>query len=401
MNERGEGRTLDDATVARLWGGIESRRRSRARTRSALTVAAGGALALALWTTAGMHPTELAATHPERVPALAPALVAGPVHLASGGAVDRLEAAAASRHVALDDGSTIDLARGAHLEVRANTASAFTGRLDGTATFDVRPGGPRRWSVVTDLVTVDVLGTRFVVEETETAGRKGARVSVDHGVVLVRGDAVPGHFQRLVDGQSLRVTVPVAEPEHATATVPAAAARRAGSVREDAGASDRERPWRALARKGDFDAAYEQLGAGGIAREAEGASVDDLLLLADVARLSRHGRDAVNVLSHVVDGHPSDARAPVAAFTLGRLELDTLEEPRPAATAFARALALGLPGGLVEDAYARLVEAHARAGDLEAARGVASDYERRYPGGSRSPTMRRWVSGAVAPPPGP
>ena len=107
------------------------------------------------------------------------------------------------------------------------------------------------------------------------------------------------------------------------------------------------------------------------------------------------------MLSLVVQDHPSDARAAVAAFTLGRLELDTLGEARPAATAFARAIALGLPGGLVEDAYARLVEAHARGGDPEAARAAASDYERRYPGGTRSSTMRRWVPGAAAPPSGP
>ena len=58
---------------------------------------------------------------------------------------------------------------------------------------------------------------------------------------------------------------------------------------------------------------------------------------------------------------------------------------------FERAIALGLPGGLAEDAYARLVEARSRAGDGAGARAAASEYAQKYPNGSRASTIQRWV----------
>jgi len=59
--------------------------------------------------------------------------------------------------------------------------------------------------------------------------------------------------------------------------------------------------------------------------------------------------------------HEDDPRAGLAAFTLGRLELDRLGRPADAVTDLERALALGLPRGLVADARQRLDEARARA----------------------------------------
>jgi len=47
--------------------------------------------------------------------------------------------------------------------------------------------------------------------------------------------------------------------------------------------------------------------------------------------------------------------------------------------------------GLEEDARARLVEAHARAGHGERAREAAADYERHFPRGSRLAEVRRWA----------
>jgi hypothetical protein len=53
----------------------------------------------------------------------------------------------------------------------------------------------------------------------------------------------------------------------------------------------------------------------------------------------------------------SDPRAPLAAFTLGRVLLRELARPREAAAAFAQARALAPRGPFVEDALAREVEA--------------------------------------------
>jgi transmembrane sensor len=55
--------------------------------------------------------------------------------------------------------------------------------------------------------------------------------------------------------------------------------------------------------------------------------------------------------------------------------------PAPAARALERALALGLPQSLREDARARLVEAQARSGNTAAARDAAAAYRREFPDG--------------------
>jgi outer membrane protein assembly factor BamD (BamD/ComL family) len=46
---------------------------------------------------------------------------------------------------------------------------------------------------------------------------------------------------------------------------------------------------------------------------------------------------------------------------------------------------------LAEDAHARLVEAHARAGDAEAAKSAATRYRTLYPEGRRLADVNRWI----------
>jgi hypothetical protein len=48
--------------------------------------------------------------------------------------------------------------------------------------------------------------------------------------------------------------------------------------------------------------------------------------------------------------------------------------------------------GLNEGALARLVEAHARAGDHAAAQRAAAEYESRYPQGRYLAEVRHWAS---------
>jgi transmembrane sensor len=381
---------LDDAAIGRMWSGITSRRRSRARRRQALAAASGIAV-IAMVAAAVFRPSRF--TSWNQVASVTPpeaqvAPSSGPVHLAEGALADHLVATDKPQHFKLDDGSVVDLASSTSLETRANTSTAFTVYLKGTATFEVKPGGPRRWSIVSDLLTVDVIGTRFDV----IAEPFGERVVVEHGIVLVRGERVPNRVQRLVDGQSLRVSSapPVLElPPDSPAPPPPPSPAVLSPPRATAPSPT----WKDLARTGDYEGAYRQLGPDGLAIQASRASVDDLLALADIARLSAHADEAVAPLSRVVDEHPSDARAAVAAFTLGRLELDTLNHPAKAAKAFARSIALHAPGGLVEDAYARLVEADVKAGDRDAARAVAREYAEKYPQGTRSSTMARWIAG--------
>ena len=67
--------------------------------------------------------------------------------------------------------------------------------------------------------------------------------------------------------------------------------------------------------------------------------------------------EGAELLRKLLREHPDDPRAPLAAFTLGRLLLMELGRPAEAAAAFAQARRLSPTGPFAEDALAREVEA--------------------------------------------
>jgi transmembrane sensor len=341
----------DEGAVSRMWQGIDSRFPRRRPGRSVMAFLAPGAVLAA---------------------AASVALVAyvrhdpGPLRLANGNAIVAVDAPPAGVRLAMSDGSSIDLGGDARFEPIESSASTFIAMLErGTASFDVRPGGPRRWQIECGLATVEIVGTRFTC--ARSAGR--LHIGVEHGVVLVRGERVPNRARRLAAGESLDVLDATAagpateragagttEPAQPTATeeVPVQAERAGG------GPSGAGTGWRELARNGRHREAFATLGTQGIRREAKRLGIADLFALADVARLSGHPADAVGPLQRIIDGFPSDPQAPLAAFALGRLELDDLGRPQAAAAAFSRALEMGAPDSLRENVRARLEEARAR-----------------------------------------
>jgi transmembrane sensor len=137
--------------------------------------------------------------------------------------------------------------------------------------------------------------------------------------------------------------------------------------------------WRLLAEQGQYREAYDSLH-----RESEASvrdEIHELLLAADTARLSGHSGEAVPYLRRILLQHGDDSRAPLVAFTLGRVLLDELGRPAEAAEAFRRARARHAP--LAEDALAREIEAWASAGDARRAHALALEYQRSYPQGRR------------------
>jgi hypothetical protein len=150
--------------------------------------------------------------------------------------------------------------------------------------------------------------------------------------------------------------------------------------------------WRQLAARGANEEAYAQLGRAGLAAAAQSASVSDLFALADVARLSDHAADAREPLARIVASYPTDARASLAALTLGRIELRSLAAPGSAALWLEKGLALGLPAGLDQEAYALLVESRAKAGDRTGANAAYEQYRARFPGSAGAVTLRRWLA---------
>lgn len=201
-------------------------------------------------------------------------------------------------------------------------------------------------------------------------------------------------------GETLEVTddsplasAPAASPAHTDEVADALRPKVVEPAKPDraAGPTAAARPWRDLARSGRHREAFASLGSDGLRRESERLGVNDLLALADVARLSGHPAEAVVPLEKILFDFASDSQAPLAAFALGRLELDSLGRVQAAAAAFRRALELGVPTSLREDVRARLVEACARSGDAGAAREAAAAYHAEFPNGRYARAIEGWL----------
>jgi transmembrane sensor len=365
--------SIDEQAIARIWRGIsEHRHRARISWRTiALPAALGAALALALLAI-------LQLVSPSRPPP-APIPAVAELSLADGSRLSTADIGGDAGTVtwSLSDGSELRFEPGTRWEpLVVSPAQLVSSLRRGWTTFDVKPNGARRWIIEAGPVTVEVIGTRFSIQRDE----RKVRVLVERGAVLVRGELVPDKVQRLGAGQSLEVSLkPDPEPR------PPAGAEAIEKAPAAPG-------WLAHAEQGKFKDAYVELGGAGLRQEAQRTdSLERLLMLADVARLSGHPAEAVAPLERIVQHHAGRPEAALAAVTLGRLLLDQLANPGEAARVLERALALGVPLGLREDVYARLVEAHVRAGDRTAAERAMGRYQTEFSNGRRRDEMSRWL----------
>jgi hypothetical protein len=163
-----------------------------------------------------------------------------------------------------------------------------------------------------------------------------------------------------------------------TASVSARSARSASGPHEN---------WRELARDGHFARAYSAA-AESFEAECERASVLDLLLLADAARLSAHRQQASQAYAAVRRRFAGSDAASRAAFTLGRLAFDS--GSYAAALGWFETYLAEQPGGaLAPAALDRSFEAAQRSGDAERTRGVAKRYLARRPKGAHADEARR------------
>jgi transmembrane sensor len=235
------------------------------------------------------------------------------------------------------DGSTATaLTQGAVLELRTTSDTEMVVvAKSGSFRFDVVPNPARQFVVEAGDVTVRVLGTRFVVTRQDAR----AEVRVERGRVEVTWPS--GRTELGVDGSGWFPPLPE----------PAAAEPASSAVR-----------------------------------------TEDLMMAADAARLSNHPQQAVGYLQRITKEHPSDSRAPLAAFTLGRIYMSQLGQPAAAARAFAQVRQLAPAGALVEDALAREAEALEQAGQHEAAQKLVQAYLKQYPAGRRSERLRQLVN---------
>jgi transmembrane sensor len=233
--------------------------------------------------------------------------------------------------------------------------------VKGAARFAVVHDVARPFRVSVGSAVVEDVGTVFSLRRLSNAV---AEVSVDEG--RVRVTAADATFD-VGAGERRTFAIEVQGPD--AAAEPEARAPRVASVAS----------WRPLAENGRFGEAYVAMKATGASSVRDEAG--ELLLAADVARMSGHPAEAVPYLERLLRSRASDPRAGLAAFTLGRVLLEDLGRPAEAASAFGRARRAG--GPLAEDALARQIEALSRAGDPAGARSLALEYRKAYPNGRR------------------
>ena len=121
--------------------------------------------------------------------------------------------------------------------------------------------------------------------------------------------------------------------------------------------------------------------APGSVAHASPRTAQQLLSEVDTARSSGNPTRAVELLHELLHDYPNDPRAPLAAFTLGRILLNELGRPREAAAAFEQVRQKAPTSQFAEDALAREVEAWARASEPARAQALATAYLERYPSG--------------------
>lgn len=374
---------LDEAELAQVWRRVRDAQAERrvAPRRWRYAIATGVAVA-----TAAVLLVAWPRGH------RASGALAGDVALTPGAQID----ATAPRAIAMADGSRVTLAPEARLEVLANEGDKFvTAVRRGKVGFDVRPGGPRKWIIETDLATVEVVGTAFAVERSAVE----LSVTVERGVVLVRGERVPGRVVRLTAGQHVEVAA-------AIATAPPPPAPTIDRVPPVTPAIDRAPPPAPAIDRGPPPApvidrvptapaldrtppivAPPPVPPTPVAPPPVAPPPVDIIARADaLVAAGQHARAADALEAYLADAR-GDATAGLAAFLLGRLAQDQLAQPQRAAEAFARVRAIGSPRAIQEEALVRQARALARAGRAADARAAARGYLDQYPGGARAAEM--------------
>ena len=413
----------DAAALERLWRErVQRKERRRSWLPLGLAVAAVAVVAVLVW------PRE-----------------SGPLALVSGllpGSVS-----STSERVAFDDGSVVTLDAGARFGVNHNDGKHFDTVLEaGRVRLSVTPGGPRRWTIDCGVAKVVVVGTELVIDRQGPT----VEVSVSHGRVLVQSSHLAGGEVAVGAGESVRIAAsaasqdtlpktpgespeaPAAEPmrahhaathdspptpttptpattlepappptpspghepsariapaqEHARppAPAPSIAARPAPAPSRSIAPAPAPTPPAAITPPPSSPPAPDPTPT---PTPAPTPDPGELLEAADIARRNGEHTRAAALLEQFLATAGHDDRAPIAAFTLGRLEADVLVRPARAAAAFERALPR-LPKALEADALARLALARQALGQPERARETARRYLEAYPDGPRAPAMR-------------
>jgi transmembrane sensor len=287
----------------------------------------------------------------------------------------------------LPDGSRVTLSNGAELTVEAATRERVHLALGaGVVDLDVTHVDGRTFVVTAAGHDVTVLGTAFSVKLVPVDGRRTLLVGVSRGRVRVSG---PTGEHLLDAGQSWSSRVDGPPAPHPGAA-PSATSALAPAVETSATAGNdplepSPPPAEPSANANPNAVANANANANASAKPiAPSPPVDgprELLARATEARSAGRPRDAAIALDALRKHHRSDARAGLAAFELGRVRMDALNDPAGAAEAFADAIALAPSAPFREDAEARRIEALDAMPDRARCERARDAYLARFPSG--------------------
>jgi hypothetical protein len=271
------------------------------------------------------------------------------------------------------------------------------------------------WVFLAGPFDVKVTGTRFDLGWDEA--RRTFQLDMSDGSVSVGGPGIVGR-RTVVAGQ--KVTWPIGSaPGSAMIPSPAPPADPSGApagpgnmggapvtpVDELPGAASASneppttggaptprlvsRGWKDLAVAGRFTEAQEAADKVGFDGLLTSLGSDDLLLLADTARLAGAGDRARRAYTTTRQRFAGSAGAARAAFELGRLEASG---PSGGVPWFRLYLAESPGGPLAREAMGRMLEAHLRQHDTTSATPLARTYLKLYPGGPHAKLARSVVN---------
>jgi transmembrane sensor len=221
----------------------------------------------------------------------------------------------------LRDGSRIVLETAATVIAKKHESSSdvLFELSSGTAHFDVAHRSERAFRIQAGVVRVEVIGTEFRIERQDAH----ATVSVLRGRVRV---SWPSGSRELSAGES-GIFPPLTATAAATESAPSSSGRSPSASSASASPSSASLP----------------NGSSASVPVPTRVTAESLFAAADGARAAGRPLDAVSALQQLSERFPRDPRAPLAAFTRGRILLEALGRPADAARTFAEARALAGP----------------------------------------------------------
>lgn len=297
--------------------------------------------------------------------------------------------------VSLHEGTRVQLEPQTRLQVALQSREDVLLLLDqGSVRLDVVKNPKRRFIVRAADIDVQVIGTQFDVR------RSGGQISVavHRGIVEVRNGE---QIHRLTAGErwsrgGLAATDTDSDSETETQAELEADAEQGP---DDLGPS--AAPVRVPGTKRQLKRIRKPMAVAAAPAPAVAPSIPPAAPIAEPAptvpaatprsvfdaavqaRSKGNPKEAISRFEQLLQQWPDSTFAPLSAFELGRLQMDSRRDPRAAALAFEKVLAIASESSLSEDAMGRLVEAYASF-DLAACRKARARYLSAFPSGTHA-----------------